>query len=134
MGLESLVGLICVGVIAIAFVAAYVQYKLRRRTAEAIRNARGDDIARIRALVEARDNDQISAADFHEEIAVIRNRQTQSEPLPQLAGYHENPPQYGEFDEARLEDASKRKRTSSRSVISNRMALIIAIFIVVVYS
>jgi len=134
VGLESIVGLICVGVIAIAFVAAYIQHKLQRRTAEAIRNARGDDIARIRTLVEARDKDQISVAEFHQEITVIRNRQTQRMPMPQHGAiYHANAQRYGEFDEASLEDTSKRKRISNRPKLSNRMALIIAIFIVIVY-
>ena len=133
MGFESIIGLICVGIIVIAFVAAYIQHKLQRRTAETIRNARGDDIARIIALVDARDSDKISAADFHEEINVIRNRQSQGEPIPQHSGLHENAPSHSEFYKASLEDTDKQKRTNARPTLSNRMAVIIAIVIVIIY-
>ncbi len=132
MGIESLIGLIGVGMIVIAFVAAYIQHKLQRRTAETIRNARGDDIARIRALVDARDSDKISAANFHEEINVIRKRQSQSKPIPHQR-LRENAPIYSESYKANLEDTDKHKRTNARPTLSNRMAVIIAIVIVIVY-
>ncbi len=133
MGFESIIGLICGGIIVIAFMAAYIQHKFQKRTAETIRNASGDDIARIRALVEARDNDKISDANFHEEIARIRNRQTQSTSALHQHSIQVKAPRHGEIYNASLIRAGKRKRIKARSTLSNRMVLIIAIFLVLVF-